>query len=79
MSKEEDFNRYKAAEKKALEILAEMKTVSGNDVDIELALLVSIFELHKANMSGETVVKIIQEHMKTLLSHYGVQNQPPSA
>lgn len=76
MAKAEDFNAYKTAEKKALEILAEMKAVSGNDVDIELALLVAIFELHKANMSGETVAKIIQEHMKTLLSHYGVQNKP---
>lgn len=54
MSKAENFKAYKVAEAKALELLAEMRKVSDNDVDIELALLVAIFELHKANLSGET-------------------------
>jgi hypothetical protein len=74
---EENFKDYKKAEKKALELLKEMKAVSPKKVDIELALLVAIFELHKGTLAAETVAGIVQGHLKTLLVHYGAK--PPSA
>ena len=39
---DKNFLNYKLAEKKALEIVASMKTASPNKVDIELALLASL-------------------------------------
>ena len=68
---EENFNDYKKAEKKALEILAEMKSATPKKVDIELALLVAIFELHKGAIPADTIGAIVQGHLKTLLTHYG--------
>jgi len=44
---QENFKYYKKAEIKALEILMEMKAATPKKMDIELALLVAIFELHK--------------------------------
>lgn len=70
-SKEEQFQNYKKAERKALEILREMSAATPNAVDIELALLVAVFELHKDSISAETTAGIIQEHLKALLVHYG--------
>ena len=52
---EQNFNDYKKTEKKALEILAEMKATSPKKGDIELALLVAIFELHKGELPAETI------------------------
>lgn len=74
---EQNFRDYKQAEKKALEIVAAMRTVSPRKVDIELALLVAIFELHKDSLPAETVGAIIQGHLKQLLPYYGVQ--PPAS
>jgi len=66
----EAFSDYKRAEKKALEILAAMKSVTPKKVDIELALLVAVFELHKGTASGETVGAIVQGHLKQLVPFY---------
>ena len=67
---EQNFQDYKRAEKKALEILAEMKATTPKKVDIELALLVAIFELHKGTLPAETIASIVQGHVKQLLPHY---------
>ncbi|MEY4939676.1 MAG: hypothetical protein RIQ93_1411 [Verrucomicrobiota bacterium] len=73
---EQNFIDYKKAEKKALEILVEMKTTTPKKVDIELALLVAIFELHKGTLPAETIGAIVQGHLKQLLPHYSAK--PPS-
>jgi hypothetical protein len=70
---EENFNDYKKAEAKALELLAAMKAATPKKVDIELALLVAIFELHKGALPADTVGAIIQGHLKTLLTFYGAK------
>ena len=67
---EQNFQDYKRAEKKALEILSEMKATTPKKVDIELALLVAIFELHKGTLPAETIASIVQGHVKQLLPHY---------
>lgn len=67
---DENFHDYKKAERKALEILAAMKAVSAKKVDIELALLVAIFELHKGSLSATTITAIVQGHLKQLSPHY---------
>ena len=73
---EENFQDYKRAEKKALELLAQMKAVTPKKVDIELALLVAIFELHKGAVPPETIAAIIQSHLKQLLPHYAPKAPP---
>ena len=70
---EENFQDYKRAEKKALELLAAMKAASPRKVDIELALLVAIFELHKGTTAAATVGAIIQGHLKQLVPHYAAK------
>ena len=67
---DQNFQDYKRAEKKALEIVAAMKATSAKKVDIELALLVAIFELHKGTLPAETISAIVQGHIKQLLPHY---------
>jgi len=67
---DQNFINYKQAEKKALEIVAAMKTASTNKVDIELALLVAVFELHKDTAPAATIASIIQGHLKQLVPHY---------
>ncbi|MBS0630438.1 MAG: hypothetical protein JSS11_00880 [Verrucomicrobia bacterium] len=67
---EENFKDYKRAEKKALELLREMQAVSPKKNDIELALLVAIFELHKGALPPQTVASVIQGHLKQLLPFY---------
>jgi hypothetical protein len=68
---DQNFLDYKKAEKKALEIVAAMKATSAKKVDIELALLVAVFELHKGSLPASTVASIIQGHVQTLLPYYG--------
>jgi hypothetical protein len=70
---EQNFHDYKKAEKKALELLADMKAVTPRKVDIELALLVAIFELHKGTVPAATVASIIQGHLKQVVPHYAGQ------
>jgi hypothetical protein len=67
---EQNFRDYKRAERKALEILAAMKAVTPKNVDIELALLVAVFELHKGALPPDTIAAIVQGHLKALLAHY---------
>ena len=75
---EKNFQDYRTAEKKALELLAAMKSVSPKKADIEVALLVAIFELHKGSPPAETVVSIIQGHIKALLPFYSSKATPNS-
>ncbi len=72
---EQNFLDYKKAEKKALEIMTAMKTSSPKTVDIELALLVAIFELHKGSLPAETIGAIVQGHLKQIIPHYA--GKPP--
>jgi hypothetical protein len=67
---EQSFADYKKAETRALEILEEMRSVSPRKVDIELALLTALFELHKGSLPPDTVGKIIQTHLETLVPYY---------
>lgn len=67
---DQNFLNYKKAEKKALEIVAAMKTASTSKVDIELALLVAVFELHKDIVPAATIASVIQGHLKQLVPHY---------
>ena len=53
-----------------------MKTASPRKTDIELALLVAIFELHKRKIPPETVGAIVQGHLKTLLPFYATKAPP---
>lgn len=70
---EENFKYYKKAETKALEILAEMKAATPKKMDIELALLVAIFELHKGELPAEAISKIVQGHLETVEPYYASQ------
>ncbi|HWA09608.1 MAG TPA: hypothetical protein VG838_09180 [Opitutaceae bacterium] len=67
---EENFNDYKRAERKALELLDAMKGVSARKTDIELALLVAIFELHKGALPAAQIAAVVQGHLKTLVPFY---------
>jgi response regulator RpfG family c-di-GMP phosphodiesterase len=67
------FLNYKLAEKKALEIVATMKAANPNKVDIELALLVAVFELHKDTVPSATIAAVIQGHLKQLVPHYATK------
>lgn len=64
------FHDYKRAEAKALELMRAMRQTTPRTVDIELALLVAIFELHKTSLPGATVAKIIQGHLDVLTPFY---------
>ncbi len=70
---EENFKDYKNAEKKALEIVAEMKTASAKTNDIELALLVAVFELHQTTLPPQNIGTIIQDHLKQLVPFYAAK------
>jgi response regulator RpfG family c-di-GMP phosphodiesterase len=73
---DQNFQDYKNAEKKALELLAAMRAVSPKKTDIELALLVAVFELHKGLLPPETIGAIVQGHLKTLLPFYAAKKSP---
>ncbi len=70
---DQNFLDYKKAEKKALEIVATMKATSPKKVDVELALLVAIFELHKGSLPADTVGAIVQGHLKQIIPHYAAK------
>ena len=72
MSATEDpnFAYYKEAETKALEIVAQMQSSSAKKVDIELALLTALFELHRRVLPPATVAHIVQTHLETLVPYY---------
>ena len=67
---QENFKYYKKAESKALEILSEMKEATPKKMDIELALIVAIFELHKGEMPAEAISKIVLGHLETVEPYY---------
>ncbi len=71
--REENFKDYKKAEQKALEILQEMRAVSAKKVDIELALVVALFELHKGELPAGQTAAIIHDHLKSLAPFYSGQ------
>jgi hypothetical protein len=70
---EENFKYYKKAENKALEILAEMKATTPKKMDIELSLLVAIFELHKGELPAEAIGKIVEGHLEQVVPYYASQ------
>lgn len=72
-----NFHDYKRAERKALELLKEMKATTPKKADIELALLVAIFELHKGALPADTIAAIVQGHLKQLIPHYAAK--PPAS
>ncbi len=73
---EENFNDYKQAEIKALELMRAMQAVSAKKNDIELALLVAVFELHKGNLPASTVGAIVQGHLKQIIPYYEAKAKP---
>lgn len=73
-----NFNDYKNAEDKALEILQAMKTASVKPLDIELALLVAIFELHRDRLPAEQIGGIVRKHLETLEPFYEANADPQS-
>lgn len=75
---EENYKDYKKAETRALEILSEMRKASPKTVDIELALLVSIFELHKGTVPPATTARIVQGHLETLVPFYSGDSGKPA-
>jgi hypothetical protein len=68
-----NFINYKKAEKKALEIVAAMKAAGASKVDIEGALLVALFELHKDSVPPATIASIVQGHLKQIVPHYAAK------
>lgn len=72
---EENFKTYKQSEKQACDIVAAMKAANARKTDIELALLVAIFELHKGELPPSTIGAIIQGHLKQLIPFYGSKGQ----
>ena len=50
-----------------------MKAATPKKMDIELALLVAIFELHKDEMSAEAINKIVLGHLETVEHYYATQ------
>ncbi len=75
---QENFKYYKKAENKALEILAEMRATTPKKMDIELALLVAIFELHKSELLAEAIGKIVQGHLEQVVPYYASQTPKES-
>ncbi len=74
---DQNFQDYKRAEAKALEIMRAMKATTPRTVDIELALLVAVFELHKSTLPGAAIAKIVKGHLDVLVQHYAQPTPPP--
>ena len=47
-----------------------MKAATPKKMDIELALIVAIFELHKGEMPAEAISKIVLGHLETVEPYY---------
>ncbi len=73
---EENFKDYKKAEQKAIELMRAMQETSARKTDIELALLVAVFELHKGVVPPETVGAIVQGHLKQIIPFYTAKMSP---
>ena len=52
-----------------------MKATTPKKMDIELALLVAIFELHKGELPAAAVAKIVKGHLETVEPYYASQAQ----
>lgn len=76
---EQNFQDYKKAETTALEIVQQMRASSPKKVDIELALLTAVFELHKGVLPPQTVGRIVQTHLETLVPFYEETLQQPES
>jgi len=50
-----------------------MRTVSAKKVDIELALIVALFGLHKGELPAGQTAAIIHDHLKSLAPFYSGQ------
>ncbi len=50
-----------------------MKATTPKKMDIELALLIAIFELHKGEIPAESISKIIQGHLGQVEPYYASQ------
>lgn len=74
-----NFNDYKKAENQSLQILKEMRSASVKPLDIELALLVAIFELHRDKLAPENIGGIIRKHLETLEPFYEANGGGPEA
>ena len=72
-----NFENYKDTERKALEILRALQAVTPKKADIELALLVALFELHQGSLPGDAIQKIINGHLSILVPHYTRPPPPP--
>jgi hypothetical protein len=70
---EQNFQDYKRAEKTALGIVASMKAASAKKADIELALLVAIFELHRGSLPPAAIAALVQGHLKELQAFYAAK------
>ena len=67
---EKNFEDYKRAEAKGLTIVKDMQATSAKKTDIELALLVALFELHKRELAPAHIAKIVQGHLNELVPFY---------
>jgi response regulator RpfG family c-di-GMP phosphodiesterase len=76
---EQNFQDYKKAETTALEIVQQMRASSPKKVDIELALLTAVFELHKGVLPPQTIGRIVQTHLETLVPFYEETLQQPES
>ncbi|WP_158279776.1 hypothetical protein [Coraliomargarita sinensis] len=52
-----------------------MKATTPKKMDIELSLLVAIFELHEGELPAEAIGKIVQGHLETVEPYYASQAQ----
>lgn len=71
VSRPEKFESYKRVEQKALEIVTQLRQLTSDDEDIELALLVAIFEMHKKEKPPVMIAQSIANELGILVSHYG--------
>lgn len=75
--RDQNFKDYKRAEEKALQIVAEMQSVNAKSTDIELALLVAVFVLHKDSLPAIQIGSIVNAHVQQLIPFYQALQQPP--
>jgi hypothetical protein len=47
-----------------------MQAVSAKKTDIELALIVAVFELHRGTLPPATIGAIVQGHLRQIIPHY---------
>ena len=71
MKSEENFNQYKKTESLALEIANQLIQQDVKLENVEIALLVAVYDLHqKRGIAVETTRKIILGHLDTITPFY---------